>query len=87
MLSPRPVRRRNHCSRGSRSIRRFRRCPRAEYFDLRFRDRIYAKEPAEGSAPPAPRPVATPSDLPDTHEMPRGPRMEPLHADAGKEGV
>ena len=21
------------------------RCPRAEYFDLRFRDRIYAKEP------------------------------------------
>jgi len=63
------------------------RCPRAEYFDLRFRDRIYAKEPAEGSAPPAPRPVATPSDLPDTHEMPRGPRMEPLHADAGKEGV
>ena len=63
------------------------RCPRAEYFDLRFRGRIYAKEPAEGSAPPAPRPVATPSDLPDTHEMPRGPRMEPLHADAGKEGV
>ena len=63
------------------------RCPRAEYFDLRFRGRIYAKEPAEaGAAPPAPRPVATPSDLPDTHEMPRGPRMEPLHADAGKEG-
>lgn len=28
------------------------RCPRAEYFDLRFRDRIYAKEP------PAPQPAA-----------------------------
>jgi cell division protein FtsQ len=38
------------------------RCPRAEYFDLRFRDRIYAKEPAEparaeaAKASPAPRP-------------------------------
>jgi hypothetical protein len=34
------------------------RCPRAEYFDLRFRDRIYAKEPVEPApsknAPPAP---------------------------------
>jgi cell division protein FtsQ len=27
------------------------RCPRAEYFDLRFRDRIYAKEPAEPARP------------------------------------
>jgi cell division protein FtsQ len=27
------------------------RCPNAEYFDLRFRDRIYAKEPAVKAAP------------------------------------
>lgn len=27
------------------------RCPRAEYFDLRFRDRIYAREPAQTAAP------------------------------------
>lgn len=27
------------------------RCPRAEYFDLRFRDRIYAKEPVEPARP------------------------------------
>lgn len=31
------------------------RCPNAEYFDLRFRDRIYAKEP------PPPPPVETPA--------------------------
>ncbi len=62
------------------------RCPRAEYFDLRFRDRIYAKEPPEPVAtskpggPPTPEPAA----LPDTHEMPTGPRMEPIHT--GQEG-
>ncbi len=27
------------------------RCPKAEYFDLRFRDRIYAKQPVEGKDP------------------------------------
>jgi len=62
------------------------RCPRAEYFDLRFKDRIYAKEPVEaagaGKAPPTPEPAA----LPDTHEMPTGPRMEPIHTVAGQEG-
>ena len=63
------------------------RCPRAEYFDLRFRDRIYAKEPRETAAaakaaPPPPGPAA----LPDTHEMPTGPRMEPIHTVAGQEG-
>lgn len=41
------------------------RCPSAEYFDLRFKDRIYAKEPdapppqpAQAVAPPAPKPAA-----------------------------
>lgn len=33
------------------------RCPRAEYFDLRFRDRIYAKQPA-ADKPPAATPAA-----------------------------
>src|SRR4029450_10631901 len=29
------------------------RCPAAEYFDLRFRDRIYAREPAQTAVPVA----------------------------------
>ena len=34
------------------------RCPNAEYFDLRFKDRIYAKEPLTAPTPaPAPAPV------------------------------
>jgi cell division septal protein FtsQ len=54
------------------------RCPRAEYFDLRFRDRIYAKQPLDaagktGEAPPSP------VSSPDTREMPSGPRIEPIH--------
>jgi cell division protein FtsQ len=62
------------------------RCPRAEYFDLRFRDRIFAKEPPEVVAvPSAPAPV--PAVLPDTHEVPSGPRIEPIvSAVAVKEG-
>jgi hypothetical protein len=63
------------------------RCPRAEYFDLRFRDRIYAKEPpppATGAKAASPSP--DPASLPDTHEMPTGPRMEPIHTVAGQEG-
>jgi POTRA domain-containing FtsQ-type protein len=63
------------------------RCPRAEYFDLRFRDRIYAKEPpppATGAKAATPSP--DPASLPDTHEMPTGPRMEPIHTVAGQEG-
>jgi len=65
------------------------RCPRAEYFDLRFRDRIYAKEPLP---PPEPAPSAgappasAPATLPDTREVPIGPRIEPIHAVAGQEG-
>jgi len=62
------------------------RCPRAEYFDLRFRDRIYAKEPPEAPAKPGAEPAASPTLLPDTHEMPTGPRIEPIHTDAAKEG-
>ena len=38
------------------------RCPRAEYFDLRFRDRIYAKEPPDRAAPAA---GPTPPPMPD----------------------
>jgi hypothetical protein len=39
-----------------------RRCPRAEYFDLRFKGRIYAKEPLVA---PVPMPVvAVPSAPP-----------------------
>ncbi|MGH7753260.1 MAG: FtsQ-type POTRA domain-containing protein, partial [Gemmatimonadales bacterium] len=49
------------------------RCPRAEYFDLRFRDRIYAKEPPE----PSPAATAAPeTETPDTVELPAGPRLE-----------
>lgn len=63
------------------------RCPRAEYFDLRFRDRIYAKEPADAvAARTAPAPSPSPATLPDTHEMPTGPRIEPIHAATGQEG-
>jgi cell division septal protein FtsQ len=62
------------------------RCPRAEYFDLRFRDRIYAKEPPETAAPARPEAAPSPAVLPDTHEMPTGPRIEPIHTDAVKEG-
>jgi cell division septal protein FtsQ len=36
------------------------RCPRAEYFDLRFRDRIYAKEPP-APAPSQPAPPVRPA--------------------------
>ncbi|MGE0453049.1 MAG: cell division protein FtsQ/DivIB [Vicinamibacteria bacterium] len=57
------------------------RCPSAEYFDLRFRDRIYAKEPP----PPSPSPIATANPIqqnpnparaaetaaPDQREQPR----------------
>jgi Cell division protein FtsQ len=63
------------------------RCPRAEYFDLRFRDRIYAKEPADAvAARTGPAPSPAPATLPDTHEMPTGPRIEPIHAATGQEG-
>ena len=62
------------------------RCPRAEYFDLRFRDRIYAREPPETAAKPAAQPAASPTVLPDTHEMPTGPRIEPIRTDAAKGG-
>jgi cell division septal protein FtsQ len=63
------------------------RCPRAEYFDLRFRDRIYAKEPPEAAAArTAPSPVPAPESLPDTHEIPTGPRIEPIHAALGQDG-
>jgi hypothetical protein len=53
------------------------RCPKAEYFDLRFRDRIFAKETGVAAPPPGTpvTPVTVP--LPDTHEMPLGPRVEP----------
>jgi cell division protein FtsQ len=49
------------------------RCPRAEYFDLRFRDRIYAKEPP----PPVVAATPPPQAEPDTKELPVGPRIEP----------
>lgn len=43
------------------------RCPRAEWFDLRFRDRIYVMQPPEPEAPAplaSPVPVAAGPDLP-----------------------
>jgi hypothetical protein len=44
------------------------RCPDAEYFDLRFRDRIYAKQPVKPVAPveiaPAPAVAAPPPVVP-----------------------
>jgi len=62
------------------------RCPHAEYFDLRFRDRIYAKEPPEVQGP-RPGPASpVPAALPDTHEMPTGPRIVPIQTVAGQEG-
>ena len=63
------------------------RCPRAEYFDLRFTGRIYAKEPPEAVGPrPGTEASPVPATLPDTHEVPSGPRIEPIHADAVREG-
>ncbi|HUG52127.1 MAG TPA: FtsQ-type POTRA domain-containing protein [Vicinamibacteria bacterium] len=65
------------------------RCPRAEYFDLRFRDRIYAKEPLPPLPPAgdaAAAPPAVPAALPDTREIPIGPRIEPIRTVAGEEG-
>lgn len=38
------------------------RCPSAEYFDLRFKDRIYAKE--KDAPPPAPKPAAPQAGAP-----------------------
>jgi hypothetical protein len=62
------------------------RCPRAEFFDLRFRDRIYAREPPETAAKPGAEATSAPAALPDTHEIPTGPRIEPIRTDAVKEG-
>ena len=41
------------------------RCPRAEWFDLRFRDRIYAMQPPEAVTPAAPAPPAPAGAGPD----------------------
>jgi cell division protein FtsQ len=54
------------------------RCPRAEYFDLRFRDRIFAKEPGVVALTPAKNATPGPLPLPDTNEVPLGPRIEPV---------
>jgi len=62
------------------------RCPHAEYFDLRFRDRIYAKEPPEVQGPRPGQASPVPAVLPDTHEMPTGPRIVPIQTVAGQEG-
>jgi cell division septal protein FtsQ len=64
------------------------RCPRAEYFDLRFKGRIFAKEPAEAVvSAPSREATPVPAALPDTHEVPSGPRIEPIvPAEAVKEG-
>jgi hypothetical protein len=46
------------------------RCPRAEWFDLRFRDRIYVMQPLDAvtpAAPPAPAPAGAGPD-PSTRE-------------------
>jgi cell division protein FtsQ len=51
------------------------RCPRAEWFDLRFRDRIYAMQPPEAvqpAAPAAPAPAGAGPD-PSTRETPGPP--------------
>jgi cell division protein FtsQ len=51
------------------------RCPRAEWFDLRFRDRIYAMQPPEAvqpAAPAAPAPAGAGPD-PSIRETPRAP--------------
>jgi hypothetical protein len=39
-----------------------RRCPAAEYFDLRFRDRIFVKEAHSALTPPAPVPSSVPAE-------------------------
>ena len=62
------------------------RCPHAEYFDLRFAGRIYAKEPPEAVVPRPGEASPVPTVLPDTHEVPSGPRIVPIQADAVKEG-
>lgn len=58
------------------------RCPDAEYFDLRFRDRIYAKQPPKPIAPveitPAPPAAAPPPVVPAVG--PPAPRPSPLIA-------
>ena len=43
------------------------RCPEAEYFDLRYRDRIYVMQPPEPVPPAAPAPAAVGPD-PSTRE-------------------
>lgn len=59
------------------------RCPKAEYFDLRFRDRIFAKEPLEARAeppkpPPAPSARAAPAPPPKPAQTPaQTPAPEP----------
>jgi hypothetical protein len=62
------------------------RCPQAEYFDLRFAGRIYAKEP-----PAPPRPARSPlppdDDAPaDTRET-RPAGLEPTPPQAAAEGT
>jgi cell division protein FtsQ len=61
------------------------RCPDAEYFDLRFRDRIYAQGPATpppqaaaepGASPVAPRPIAVNTAAPSSLE-PQEPSSAP----------
>ena len=44
------------------------RCPSAEYFDLRFKDRIYAKEPDQG--PPAPAKAEAQAATPPKQAVP-----------------
>ena len=54
------------------------RCPQAEYFDLRFKGRIFVKEPASAIARTPVTPATQVSEPPpDTHEVPLGPRIEP----------
>lgn len=54
------------------------RCPRAEWFDLRFRDRVYVKEP------PPPEPVADKAPPAPEKTLPPPPPATPaLPADAG----
>jgi len=48
------------------------RCPHAEYFDLRFRDRIYAKEPV---LPSPPKPIASNPAAPPPSGEPEPPRL------------
>ena len=54
------------------------RCPRAEWFDLRFRDRIYVMQPPE---PAQPAPVADPAASgagPDPSTVETAPRPIPV---------